>query len=160
MQRELKDAQTVPATKTYNGEMSIDLDGRTVWIGDQGTAHSPGDQTIYLPEVQTLFVGDLIEERIFLIVPCFPPNIPRSAIKVGRWKETLAEVERLNPAVIVPGHGNLGRAEIAQSVREYLVDVEQRVQRSRASESLERAVSQGECRVADCISNLAAAAVH
>ena len=125
--RMLEGVEVVAATKTYDGDgASIDLGGRTVEFKNWGTAHSPGDQTIHLPQEKILFAGDLIEERMFPIVPFFPPTIPKTAIDTGRWVEALAHIEAAHLAMIVPGHGNLGGAEIARSVREYLQDVKRR----------------------------------
>ena len=126
--RLLDGVRITPATDTFAGDTAtLDLGGRTVAFRNHGTAHSPGDQTIYVPDAGVLFAGDLIEERMFPIVPFFPPDIPRSAIDAGRWSRVLADVERAAPAVIVPGHGNLGGVEIARAVREYLDAVPTRI---------------------------------
>ena len=137
--RLLDGVEIVPATQTYDGDHgSVDLGGRTVEFRSWGTAHSPGDQTVYLPAERILFAGDLIEERMFPIIPFFPPTIPRSAIDVRRWAQALAEIERIDPAIVVPGHGNLGRAEIAREVREYLDAVGRQASAVAAGPGLDR----------------------
>lgn len=141
--RLLEGVEIVPATNTYKGESaSIDLGDRRVEFRNWGIAHSPGDQTIYLPQEKILFAGDLVEERIFPIVPYFPPTIPRTAINCDRWKEALSNMEQINPTIIVPGHGNLGRAEIARSVREYLEVVQNRVAKAITGEGVEEKIAQ------------------
>jgi glyoxylase-like metal-dependent hydrolase (beta-lactamase superfamily II) len=99
----------------------MDLGGRQVEFQAIGTAHSPGDQTILLPKERILFAGDLIEERMFPIVPFNPPTITKSDIDVTRWVDALSSFEQIDASIIVPGHGSLGQAEIARSVREYLL---------------------------------------
>ncbi len=140
--RMLTSAEIVPATRTYDGDSStIDLGGRTVQLRNWGTAHSPGDQTIYLPEERVLFSGDMIEERMFPIVPLFPPQIPASAINTQRWTEALLEMERMYPAGIVPGHGNLGGVELARTIIDYFQDVQGRVAEGLKMKGAERTIA-------------------
>lgn len=141
--RMLASAEIVPATRTYDGDSAvIDLGGRTVQLRNWGTAHSPGDQTIYLPEEKVLFSGDLIEERMFPIVPLFPPQIPASAINTRRWIEALSEIETTKPAIIVPGHGNLGGVELARTIIDYFQDVQGRVTQEVKLKGAERTVAE------------------
>ena len=44
-------------------------------------------------------------------------------INVENWEAALNEVSRHSPKIVVPGHGNLGGAEIADQVRAYLGQV-------------------------------------
>jgi glyoxylase-like metal-dependent hydrolase (beta-lactamase superfamily II) len=115
--------------ETYDGGRStLDLGGRQVEFRTWGTAHSPGDQIIHLPKEGIVFAGDLIEERMFPIIPLFPPMITADDINVTQWESILAEVLRLQPRLIVPGHGSLGGAEIAQDVLGYFKQVRALVQ--------------------------------
>lgn len=124
----LEGVEIVPATTTYAGEQaSLDLGGRHVEFRNWGTAHSPGDQTIFLPDENILFAGDLIEERMTPIVPYLPPHITRADINTVQWTKALSGIEQSRPAIIVPGHGNLGQAEVARAVREWLAAVQSRV---------------------------------
>ena len=141
--RMLASAEIVPATRTYDGDSAtIDLGGRTVQLRNWGTAHSPGDQTVYLPEERVLFSGDMIEDRMFPIVPLFPPQIPASAINTQRWTEALLDMERLNPAIIVPGHGNLGGVELARIIIDYFQDVQARVADGLKLKGAERTIAE------------------
>ncbi len=124
----LEGAEIVLATTTYAGEQaSLDLGGRRIEFRNWGTAHSPGDQTIFLPEENILFAGDLIEERMIPIVPYLPPHITRADINTVQWAKALSSMEQSRPAIIVPGHGSLGQAEIARAVRDWLAAVQSRV---------------------------------
>ena len=84
-----------------------------------------GDQVVWLPQERILFTGDLAEERIFPIFPWFPPN--DADIDAARWAQILTELIGWKPAIVVPGHGDIGGAEILEAVRDYMVDLGQRV---------------------------------
>ena len=106
-----------PPDQTYDGNhATLDLGGRQVDFRTWGIAHSPGDQIVHLPNEKIVFIGDLIEERMFPIVPFFPPMILAKEIDVARWEVALNDVLALQPHLIVPGHGNLGGPEIATSL--------------------------------------------
>lgn len=112
--------------ETYDGaEARIDLGGREVVLHSVGLAHSPGDQIVQVPDAGVVFAGDLIEERIYPIVPFFPPLIGAEDIDLPAWRRTLGAVEELAPSVVVPGHGNLGGVEIARDVDGYLAALEE-----------------------------------
>lgn len=113
-----------PPDATYNGaETRIDLGGRDVVLRSIGLAHSPGDQIIHVPDAGVIFAGDLIEERIYPIVPYFPPLIGADDIDVPAWRSALAHIAELAPSIIIPGHGNLGGTDLAQDVGGYLEDL-------------------------------------
>src|SRR3984885_10929855 len=139
----LADSEIVPATDTYDSDHgTLDLGGRQVDFHAIGTAHSPGDQIIWLPKEKILFAGDLIEERMFPIVPFNPPTITKSDIDVTRWVNALSSSEQIDASIIVPGHGSLGQAEIARSVREYFADVQARVSKMAEGEGIETLISE------------------
>ncbi len=128
----LEGTQLVQPDDVYEGSStSIDLGGRTVELRTWGLAHTAGDQVAWLPQERILFTGDLAEERIFPIFPWFPPD--DASIDGARWAEILAEVASWKPAIVVPGHGDIGGAEILTAVRDYMVDLGKRVAAERKS---------------------------
>jgi glyoxylase-like metal-dependent hydrolase (beta-lactamase superfamily II) len=69
---------------------------RTLVVFATGPAHTPGDLLVWLPAERVLFAGDiLIEDGVTMIVDGATPVLLRA----------LDAIERLNPAVAVPGHG-------------------------------------------------------
>jgi glyoxylase-like metal-dependent hydrolase (beta-lactamase superfamily II) len=110
---------------------AIDLGGRRVELRTWGLAHTAGDQVVWLPQERILFAGDLAEERIFPIFPWFPPQ--DATIDAARWAHILSEVASWNPAIVVPGHGDIGGVEIVNAVRDYIVDLGQRVAQERSA---------------------------
>ena len=122
----LDDIQITLADEVYDGPRAVlDLGGRQVELRTWGIAHSPGDQVITIPDQNITFVGDLIEERMFPIVPLFPPLIEAPDINLRTWETALADLVVQKPRLLVPGHGNLGGPEIANQVREYFAYLRQ-----------------------------------
>lgn len=101
----------------YQGDAEIDLGGRTVVLRRFGLAHTRGDQVVFCPEERVLFTGDLVESRIFPIYPFFPPD--DADVDGSRWIEVLRRLEELEPAVVVPGHGEVGDVGVITIAREY-----------------------------------------
>lgn len=128
----LEDTQLVLPDDVYeDASTTIDLGGRRVELRTWGLAHTAGDQVVWLPEERILFTGDLAEERIFPIFPWFPPE--DATIDGARWAAILYELIAWKPAIVVPGHGDLGGAEILAAVRDYMIDLAGRVAAERRS---------------------------
>ncbi len=129
----LNDVQITLADEVYEGSSaSLDLGNRKVEFWTGGIAHSPGDQIISIPDQRVTFVGDLVEERMFPIVPLFPPMISAADINLRTWELALIRVSEQQPRLVVPGHGNLGGTEIADNVRGYFSEVRRLVESSKA----------------------------
>jgi glyoxylase-like metal-dependent hydrolase (beta-lactamase superfamily II) len=128
----LEDTQLVLPDDVYeDASTAINLGGRRVELRTWGLAHTAGDQVVWLPEERILFTGDLAEERIFPIFPWFPPE--DATIDGARWAAILSELIAWKPAIVVPGHGDLGGVEILAAVRDYMVDLGGRVAAERRS---------------------------
>lgn len=128
----LEDTQLVLPDDVYEeASTAIDLGGRRVELRTWGLAHTAGDQVVWLPEERILFTGDLAEERIFPIFPWFPPE--DATIDGARWATILSELIAWKPAIVVPGHGDLGGVEILAAVRDYMIDLGGRVAAERRS---------------------------
>jgi glyoxylase-like metal-dependent hydrolase (beta-lactamase superfamily II) len=86
---------------------------RTLVLFATGPAHTPGDLLVWLPAERVLFTGDiLIEDGVTMIVDGATPVLLRA----------LDAIERLNPAVAVPGHGAIpGEPQrLVDSTRSYV----------------------------------------
>jgi len=128
----LEGTTLVHPDEVYEGsESTIDLGGRTVELRTWGLAHTAGDQVVWLPQERILFAGDLAEERMFPIFPWFPPDDVH--IDGARWVQILTELASWKPAIVVPGHGDIGGVEILTAVRDYMVDLSKRVAAERTT---------------------------
>jgi glyoxylase-like metal-dependent hydrolase (beta-lactamase superfamily II) len=122
----LEGTRLVEADRLYDGaEHEIDLGGRKVVLRNWGKAHTRGDQIVFLPGEGILFTGDLAEEKTFPIFPWFPPE--DADIDGANWIRVLDACLVLKPRIVVPGHGEVGGAEIVRGVRDYIADLGERV---------------------------------
>ncbi len=116
---QLEDVEFVQPHIVYDGAADLDLGGKLIQLRGYGLAHTRGDQVVFLPAERVLFTGDLVENRFFPIFPFFPPH---DADVDGRaWIDVLAELQRLDAEVVVPGHGEVGGARLIAAAREYLL---------------------------------------
>jgi len=103
---------------TYPTELTADkrelkLGKATVQLLHFGTAHTPGDLVVWLPQQRILFAGDIVyTERLLAVIP-----ISNSA----NWVQAFDKLVALNPKTIVPGHGQPTTIEVARrDTRDYL----------------------------------------
>jgi len=115
---QLDGVELVEPELVYDASAELDLGGRTAQLLSWGLAHTAGDQVVFLPDRRVLFTGDLVESECFAIFPWFPPD--DVDVDGDRWIAVLEELERLEPEIVVPGHGPLGGAEVIVAAREYL----------------------------------------
>jgi glyoxylase-like metal-dependent hydrolase (beta-lactamase superfamily II) len=75
---------------------TLKVGGVDFFITRVGPAHAPEDLMVYVPSEKVLFAGDLV----------FRGRIPfvGNADSKG-WLLALDEIERLNPNIVIPGHG-------------------------------------------------------
>jgi len=80
----------------------------------RGGAHTPGDMLVWLPAKRILFSGDVVyADRLLGVLP---------VSNTRAWLATFAEIERLDPERIVPGHGRVCDLARARSdTRDYLL---------------------------------------
>jgi glyoxylase-like metal-dependent hydrolase (beta-lactamase superfamily II) len=77
---------------------TLRLGGRTIVISSPGPAHTAGDLLVWLPAERVLFAGDvLVEDGVTMIVDGSTPAL----------LSALDTIQRLDPRVVVPGHGAL-----------------------------------------------------
>lgn len=91
----------------------LSIGGIQFKISRVGPAHAPEDLIVYIPSERVLFAGDLV----------FRGRIPfvGNADSKG-WLYALDEIEKLNPNIVIPGHGNysIKPAEDIAFTRDYL----------------------------------------
>lgn len=75
----------------------LSVGGVDFFVSRVGPAHAPEDLMVYVPSEKVLFAGDLV----------FRGRIPfvGNADSKG-WLVALDEIEKLNPNIVIPGHGN------------------------------------------------------
>ena len=115
---ELEGVEFVQPHVVYDRAADIDLGGKLVQLRTWGLAHTRGDQVVFLPAERSLFTGDLVENGFFPIFPYFPPD--DADVNGSKWIEVLEHMQRLDPKVVVPGHGEVAGADVIVATHEYL----------------------------------------
>ncbi len=126
----LQDVKFRPADILFDREIKLDLGGVTARLFYLGAAHTRGDMLIFVQEDSVLLPGDIVQQKIF-------PIIPNEDSSVKNWLAILDQLQALNPRVIVPDHGaGVTDAPEIGKERAYLLDLQ-----ARASELKRQGVS-------------------
>jgi glyoxylase-like metal-dependent hydrolase (beta-lactamase superfamily II) len=129
--RELQGTEIPIPDRTYDSRYELDLGGRTVHLRPTGRAHSKGDQVVTVADEGILFTGDLAETGQFAIFPWFPPyDVDVSGV---RWIDVLERLAAEPHRIVVPGHGDIGDAQLLSQVRDYLIELRDETWRRRDS---------------------------
>lgn len=104
---------TLPTRWLTGNDESLSLGGMAIEVKHRGGAHTPGDLMVWLPQQRVVFSGDIVYvDRMLGVIP---------VSHTGRWLQSVAVLEALQPARIVPGHGDVCELPKAQTqTRDYL----------------------------------------
>jgi len=114
------DEQTrlVPADRWVGDSTELEVGGERFVLRHAGPAHTPEDLVVMVPSRGVLFAGDLV----------FSGRIPFvGQADSSRWIQSLDELIKLAPKVVVPGHGPLSNEAVQdlQITRDYLAYLRQ-----------------------------------
>ena len=110
---------------TFKDEAEVDLGDFPVQLLHWGPAHTLGDEFVFLPQQKILFAGDVVVNRFF-------PIMPDGDASGTNWIQMLERMQTLNPAIVVPGHGEVGDGRLITAMHDYLVFVRDRVQQMKS----------------------------
>lgn len=116
--RRLEGVEVPAPDAVYDDGYELDLGGRVVRLRPTGQGHTKGDQVVEVPDAGVLFTGDLAETGQFAIFPWFPPY--DTDVSGLRWIAVMDRLAAGESRVVVPGHGDVGGAEILTGVGDYL----------------------------------------
>ena len=108
------DIKLQPPTSTFDGTMSLDVEGMQIDLIEVGPAHTGGDVLAHLPGEGVVFTGDIV----------FNGGHPIIWADLPGWVKACDTLLELDATTVVPGHGPVGDAGIVRSLRQYLVDLE------------------------------------
>lgn len=95
---------------TFLGRMTLYCGDTTLQLIHVG-GHTPATSMVYLPEARILFTGDiLVLERY--------PYLGDANTK--EWLEALTLIRRLDPAIVVPGHGDVCDSKATEPLSAYI----------------------------------------
>ncbi len=90
--------RTLP-TRSFDHEFKLNDVGQDIRILHFHAAHTPGDSVVWLPKEGVLFAGDIVYvDRLLGVMPQSSAN---------SWLSSFEEMSKLNPRLIVPGHGEV-----------------------------------------------------
>ena len=105
----------------FDREMKLDLGGVTARLFWLGAAHTKGDELIFVEEDSVLFPGDIVESKIF-------PMMPNDDATMKGWISIVDQLEPLKPRFVVPDHGELGDGSLVGKERATLMELQSRAQ--------------------------------
>lgn len=117
LQAQLAAIDIVRPTITFDNRLDIERGGRTVRLIHVG-GHTEATIIAWLPEERVLFAGDTVWGDQH-------PYMAQANSK--QWLEALSYVRKLNPSIIVPGHGPLYDLSVTEPLSEYIRLVRRRV---------------------------------
>jgi cyclase len=109
---------TMP-TRSFKGQLDLDVGGTKVELIELGPAHTAGDIVAWVPSAKTLFTGDLLFIGGTPIIWAGP---------LSNWVAACDFMLNLDVEYVVPGHGPVTDKDGVRLVRDYLtfVDAEAR----------------------------------
>lgn len=114
----------VHPTRTFSGELDLDVGGVAVRLIEVGPAHTAGDLIVHLPEEGVVCAGDVV----------FNEDHP------VHWAGPLESVHRAclrilecDPRVVVPGHGPVMTPADVRRYADYLLELRAAVHRGHAA---------------------------
>jgi cyclase len=104
------DVEVSLPTRTFDGQLDIDLAGRLVSVLEVGPAHTRGDVIVHLPAERVVFTGDILFHGGHPIVWAGP---------LRGWMDACQRILGLEPEVVIPGHGPLAGPAAVAAMRDY-----------------------------------------
>jgi cyclase len=96
--------QLTRPTRTFRGELVLEVGGREVRLIEVGPAHTPGDLVVHVPDARMVFAADILFIGVTPVMWIGP---------VEGWLAALDRLIDTGAETFVPGHGPVcGRAEI------------------------------------------------
>ena len=91
-------------SRTFRGELALDVGGREVRLIEVGPAHTPGDLVVHVPDAGTVIAADILFIGVTPVMWAGP---------VAGWLAALERLVDTGAQTFVPGHGPVcGVAEI------------------------------------------------
>jgi cyclase len=99
---EFKNVKVTAPNVAFDHEMSVDLGNRVARIMFLGRGNTAGDTVVFLPKERLVVAGDLLDHPVPYFFGGFPAELP----------DTLRHMARLDPQIIIPGHGEVLRDQV------------------------------------------------
>jgi glyoxylase-like metal-dependent hydrolase (beta-lactamase superfamily II) len=100
-----------PPTRSFDGELDLQLGDKPVHLIEVGPAHTRGDVLVHSPADRVVFTGDILFIESTPIMWQGP---------VANWIKACQRIEEMDVDLIVPGHGPITDKHGVAKVRHYL----------------------------------------
>lgn len=91
-------------SRTFSGEIGLEVGGRELRLIEVGPAHTPGDLVVHVPDANTVIAADILFIGVTPVMWAGP---------VRRWLDALDRLIDTGAETFVPGHGPVcGVAEV------------------------------------------------
>lgn len=100
-----------PPTRTFDGELDLQVGDKPIHLIEVGPAHTRGDVLVYSPRDKVVFTGDILFIEGTPIMWQGP---------VGNWIKACELIEDMDVDLIVPGHGPVTDKHGVHAVKHYL----------------------------------------
>jgi glyoxylase-like metal-dependent hydrolase (beta-lactamase superfamily II) len=116
MREQLREVEIVAPSVTFDDQLTIHVDDRTLDLRHLGRGHTDNDLIVTVDDV--CFAGDLVEEGA---PPAFGDSFP------AEWVETVDRMLETAPPTIVPGHGDVVDLAFVRDQRDMLAAAIERI---------------------------------
>ncbi len=119
-EKPMAETKPVHADETFENSLKIEIGGVRLELRHTGTAHTPGDSFVWLPQKKVVFAGDIVYVERLLVVT--------AESRSQSWIKAFEEMAALKPEHVIPGHGpatTLARARA--DTYDYLVALRKQV---------------------------------
>jgi cyclase len=107
---EFDEVRLVPPTRTFSGELQLDVGDREVRLIEVGPAHTPGDLIVWVPDARMALAADILFIGVTPIMWAGP---------LERWVAALERLLELGAERFVPGHGPICGPEEVRRLLDY-----------------------------------------
>jgi cyclase len=104
------EVRLVPPTRTFSGELTLDVGGREVRLIEVGPAHTPGDLIVWVPDARVAIAADILFIGVTPIMWAGP---------LEGWIAALERLLGLGAERFVPGHGPVCGQEAVAHLIDY-----------------------------------------
>jgi glyoxylase-like metal-dependent hydrolase (beta-lactamase superfamily II) len=104
------DVRLAPPTRTFSGELELEVGGREVRLIEVGPAHTPGDLIAWVPDAKVAIAADILFIGVTPIMWAGP---------VEGWVAALERLLGLGAERFVPGHGPVCGADEVRRLIDY-----------------------------------------
>ena len=116
----IKKTNPVYADETFDAQYSLSLGGTELKIIHAGSAHTPGDSFVWLPQHKAVFAGDIVYVERMLGVLGFSNS--------KTWLQAFEKIIQLKAKHVIPGHGQPTTIEVAKKdTYDYLIFLRKKV---------------------------------